>query len=32
MRNVLAAAVQTLGYVLVTGAALWLVIQHVPSP
>ncbi len=32
MREVLAAAVQTIGYALVTGAALWLVFQYAPSP
>jgi ABC-type nickel/cobalt efflux system permease component RcnA len=32
MREVLATAVQTIGYVLVTSAALWLIWQHAPSP
>ncbi len=31
MREVIAAAAQTIGYVLVTGAALWLVMQYIPS-
>ncbi len=32
MREVFAAAVQTIGYALVTGAGLWLVFQYAPSP
>jgi hypothetical protein len=32
MREVLRTAVQTIGYVLVTGAAIWLIFQHAPSP
>jgi hypothetical protein len=32
MREFLGAAVQTAGYVLVTGAAVWLVFQNVPTP
>ena len=32
MREVLGTAVQTIGYVLVTSAALWLIWQHAPSP
>ncbi len=31
MREVICAAAQTIGYVLLTGAAVWLVIQYVPS-
>jgi hypothetical protein len=32
MREFLGAAVQTIGYVLETSAALWLVFQYVPTP
>src|SRR3989304_5202288 len=32
MREFLGAAVQTVGYVLVTSAAVWLVFQYVPTP
>ncbi len=32
MREVLAAAAQTIGYVLVTGATIWLIFQYAPSP
>ena len=32
MREFLGAAVQTIGYVLVTSAAVWLVFQSVPTP
>jgi hypothetical protein len=32
MRELLSAAAQTIGYVIVTGAAVWLVLQYAPSP
>jgi hypothetical protein len=32
MREFLGAAVQTVGYVLVTSAAVWLMFQYVPTP
>ncbi len=32
MREVLVAAAQTVGYVVVTAAAVWLLLQHVPAP
>jgi hypothetical protein len=32
MRESLTAALQAIGYVLVTSAAVWLVFQYVPSP
>ena len=32
MRESLNAALQAIGYVLVTSAAVWLVFQYVPSP
>ena len=32
MREFLGAAVQTIGYVLVTSVAVWLVFQYVPTP
>ncbi len=32
MHEVLRTAVQTIGYVLVTSAAIWLIFQHAPSP
>jgi hypothetical protein len=32
MREFLGTAAQTIGYVLVTGAAIWLIFQHTPSP
>jgi hypothetical protein len=31
MREVIAAAAQTIGYALVTGVAVWLVMQYIPS-
>ncbi len=32
MREVLGTAMQTIGYLLVTGAVTWLIFQHAPSP
>ena len=32
MREALTATLQAIGYVLMTGAAVWLVFQYVPSP
>ncbi len=32
MRESLTAALQTIGYVLMTSAAVWLVFRYVPSP
>ncbi len=32
MREVIVAAVQTIGYVVVTAATVWLVFQYVPAP
>ena len=32
MREVLVVAAQTIGYVVVTAAAVWLVFQYVPAP
>jgi len=32
MREVLVVAAQTVGYVVVTAAAVWLVFQYVPAP
>jgi hypothetical protein len=32
MREVLETAAQTIAYFLVTGAAIWLIFQYVPSP
>ena len=32
MREFLGAAAQTIGYVLVTSAAVWLAFQYVPTP
>ena len=32
MRESLTAALQAIGYVLVTSAAVWLVFQYAPSP
>jgi hypothetical protein len=32
MREVLETTAQTIGYVVVTSAAIWLIIQHTPSP
>ncbi len=32
MREVLVAAAQTVGYVVVTATAVWLVFQYVPVP
>lgn len=31
MRELLGAAAQTLGYIALTGAAIWLVVQYAPS-
>ncbi len=31
MRDVLAATVHTIGYVLITGAAVWLIFRFVPA-
>jgi ABC-type nickel/cobalt efflux system permease component RcnA len=32
MREALATAAQTMGYILVTGVAIWMIFQHAPSP
>ena len=32
MREVLAVTAQTVGYVVVTATAVWLVLQYVPAP
>lgn len=32
MREVLETAMQTIGYALVTGAAIWLIVQYAPLP